>query len=188
MRGLIPDELLDSDIRTFTFPSQRKVFVYTPDSFALPPRRGSNGSSAHAWFRHVVDHVGTQVEFARVKQAIPARSDLAPEHLDGLGSDYLVDAYRSFEDCHLEGSSCELLLAVSGLAPASGTDPCGDSIGMLLGSIAGMEFSEEQWVLRQCPDGNPSAEHDAEELLARFMLRVSETPYASECRSSGASD
>src|SRR5690606_13673316 len=108
------------------FPGTGEAFVYTPDSFAVPRRGGTDGAGAHVWLREVVSDQTTQVRFANIKNSIPAIRDLDDNTLDGLVHERLRDTYRQFAACQTEGSSCRLLLAVSGLGPPPATDPCLD--------------------------------------------------------------
>jgi len=181
MRGLVPEGQRQV-IKSYAFPSETEAFVYTPDSFAIAPRQQSDGSSAHAWYSKVVNHKPTQIAFSRLKQSIPALSQLSSQEVGALNSEYLEQTYNRFRDCHDEASPCRLLLAVSGLGPALGVDPCVDAVGMLLATIAGVQYEAGDWERRDCQEPAPVDGHQAEIQLADVLLRVSETPYAEECR------
>jgi ABC-type glycerol-3-phosphate transport system substrate-binding protein len=169
------------------FPGTEDTFVYTPDSFSVPRRDGDDGAAAHLLIREVLDHQPTQLSFARTKQAIPAVRGLDDDALAALQSDYLADSYRRFEACQDAGSECRLLLAVSGLAPAPGADPCFDEVGYLLSRITGVQSQGERDGLlpdseRTCPTPLPSTTEEAQEQLVELLLRLSRTAYAAECR------
>lgn len=175
------DESAEAHVETVPFPGSDNTFVYTPDSFAVPRKLDDDGSSAHSWLKNVVDHKETQLAFSAVKQAIPARSDLNEQDLDALGSDYLKDGYLRFKSCHQEDSECRLLLAVSGLGPAAGHNPCFERIGMVLARIAGVEYPDADWPLG-CDLPIPHSVEDAQELLVTLLQRSAEDPYAPTCR------
>jgi ABC-type glycerol-3-phosphate transport system substrate-binding protein len=176
-----------ADIEIQPFPGTDGTFVYTPDSFAVPRRDDDNGAAAHLWIREVLDHRPTQLAFAAIKQAIPAVRNLDDGALAKLGSDYLSKSYRTFEACQEADSPCRLLLAVSGLAPAPGADPCFDEVGYLLSRITDVPSLDEVNGLlpdreRTCPTPLPRSREEAKEQLVNLLLEISRTAYAADCR------
>lgn len=174
-------------VEAIPFPGTQRAFVYTPDSFAVPRRTGSDGSGAHLWLREVVANVSTQIAFARAKHSIPAFTELSEEQLDALDNPRLAETHRAFSRCHEDDSDCELLLAVSGLGPSPAADGCFDEVGWLLartlGSISQPEAAaEEAGELRACARPLPRNPRAAgEELIERLMI-VSRTYFAEACR------
>ncbi len=184
LRGLIEDEDEWDYIQTFPYPGQEDTFVYTPDTFAAQYLPDSDGAPARTWLVDVLSKVETQVGFAQAKQAIPASSQLTDDQIEDLGSEYLSANYRQFKECHEDDSSCRLLLAVSGLSPAAGTNQCFDQLGMILAAIMGVEYPDEAWTNFEdgCGRRKPSSSEDAVDALVDLLLEVSKAPYASQCR------
>ncbi len=176
------DETLRDRIVTRLFPGTQGTFVYTPDSFSVPRRSQTDGSSAHAWFRDVINDKTTQLKFAREKQAIPALANLKSSELASLESDYLIANYEEFADCQKPNSECRLLLAVSGLGPAGAHDPCFDQLGMILATIAGQKYPQEIWNSHDCETPIPQSSAEAEKALVQLLLDVSARPFARRCR------
>lgn len=180
IRGSL-DEDSEGLVVTRAFPGSENVFVYTPDSFAVPRKLDDDGSSAHSWFRDVINHKPTQIAFAATKQAIPARADLNDDELDALGSDYLKQNYLQFRRCHEPDSDCSLLLAVSGLGPAAGYNACFERIGMVLARIAGVKYPDTEWS-EDCELPIPHSVQEAKDSLVTLLKRSAEQPYAPTCR------
>lgn len=186
MRAQVDERALERGvILNLPFPGTADAFVYTPDSFAVPKQVESDGAAVHRWLRQVVDDAPTQIDFARRKQAIPARSDLSKSDIEALDSSYLIDSYEQFSACHTSRDSCRLLLAVSGLGPASNVDPCFDRLGTVIARLASMEF-----VPRAFGAGTPSCERsmpdsieDAKEELVTVLRNHVMHPFRGECRS-----
>lgn len=169
------------------FPGTADTFVYTPDSFSVPRRDSDDGAAAHLWLREVLDHQPTQLAFARAKQAIPAVRGLGDAALAELESDYLARSYRKFEGCQSASSGCRLLLAVSGLAPPPGANPCFDEVGYLLSRVTGVESQDElDGILpgpeRTCETPLPETSDEAKAQLVDLLLDISRSAYAAECR------
>lgn len=193
IRSAVPENRR-ARVVTRIFPGTDGTFVYTPDSFSVPRRSDTDGSSAHAWFRDVIKDKGTQLRFAKAKQAIPSLVGLSEADLDTLKSntdeqqpdvltsDYLKNNYREFEDCQKPDSECRLLLAVSGLGPAGAHDPCFDQLALLLATITGLEYSQEIWAAHPCENPVPQSSAEAESALTELLLGVSAQPFASQCR------
>jgi len=188
MRAQVDETSLNRrEVDNFAFPGTKDAYVYTPDSFAVPEQSDSDGSAVHRWLSEVVDHAPTQIRFSRVKQAIPARADLSDSDLAGLNSTYLSDSYRQFSRCHRADNTCRLLLAVSGLGPASNVDPCFDRLARVIALLAGMESADRQQMagVPTCPRPMPTSKSDAKAELRRVLSAYSQYPYRSECRDHG---
>lgn len=174
-------------VRSMPFPGTAHAFIYTPDSFAVPRRGGSDGSGAHMWLKEVVADVETQIAFAQVKQSIPAVQGLSDEQLTTLGNQRLAESYREFERCQDPKSDCQLLLAVSGLGPSPAADPCFDEVGRLVARVAGLVSEEdreaqEEGALRECPLPFPVEPDAAGRELVERLVRESREPFAADCR------
>lgn len=180
-----------SSVEMLVFPNSQHNFVYTPDSFAVPRLKGKTGEHAHGWFRDVTDDTDTQLRFARQKWAIPAKRGLTD--LGELGSDYLEKSYAEFSDCQPDetgeaAEGCRLLLAVSGLAPGGGHDPCFDRTGALLAMIAGVKYDDQDWGIfaessrRECERPAPRDALEAKAQLRDVLEGVSAHPFAESCR------
>jgi len=171
------------EVAAVPFPGTRGSYIYTPDSFTVPrfgaPRQPANGVEAHLWLREVIDHRETQLDFARVKQCIPALSDLREEEFESLGSDYLRESYLEFTECQSADSDCRLLLAVSGLGPPPGSDACHDEMGLLLSHVAGFPVWEGT---SGCFDEPPADSEQATEAMIDILLRLSQERFAPHCR------
>lgn len=174
----VPDGL-QGRVAAVPFPGTQGTYVYTPDTFAVP-RVDDSGASAHLWLREVVDNRATQLAFAKVKHSIPAVVDLDDAALDELGSEYLRRSYREFSACQHPGTDCRLLLAVSGLGPAPGFDPCFDELGLLLSQIAGWSAWDD--TESRCFENVPANSAEAEEAMTEILLRVSQQRFAEACR------
>ncbi len=173
--------LVSGEVETRPFPGSEYAFVYTPDSFAVPASLNSAGEGEHQLLRDVVHHPETQVQFARRKQAIPARSDLSRAQLEGLGFRYLVDSYHVFGDCHRADSSCRLLLAVSGLGPPPNISPCFDRLGRVIALLAGMDAVPVDGE-DECERPMPTNFEEAEGELIEELREVRQNSFRAECR------
>ncbi len=181
------DEDERADIAIVPFPGTASTFVYTPDSFSVPRREDDDGAAAHLWLREVLDHQPTELSFARAKQAIPAVRGLDDVALAELDSEYLVASYKAFDACQRSDSGCRLLLAVSGLAPPPGANPCFDEAGYLLSRITGVPSQDEvdgtsPDPRRTCPTPLPRSRAEAKTQLVDLLLEISRSAYAAECR------
>ena len=183
------------ELEMLTFPNAVPTFVYTPDSFAVPRARGKDGSAAHGWFRDVINHRSTQTSFFKKKRAIPARNDIDPSTLHEPGFEYLQETYEEFHSCQPDATPqadkpCRLLLAVSGLAPGGGYDPCFDRTERVLAVLAGVEYDESDWREKDeansakggCEQPYPLDRKEAKQELLRILQQVSEHPFAEDCR------
>ncbi len=174
-------------VRSMPFPGTGHAFIYTPDSFAVPRRGGSDGSGAHMWLKEVVADVETQIAFAQVKQSIPAVRGLSEDELATLGNERLAESYREFGRCQDPESDCQLLLAVSGLGPSPAADPCFDEVGRLVARVAGLVSEEdreaqERGEPRECPLPFPVDPDEAGRELVERLVRESREPFAADCR------
>jgi glucose/mannose transport system substrate-binding protein len=171
-------------VASIPYAGTHDVFVFTPDSFAVPSQVKSDGAAARRWLTEVVHDLDTQIDFAAEKQAIPARAHLTRQDRDRLGSLYLRESYERFSECHDEKGDCRLLLAVSGLAPSPNVAPCFDRLGRILAEIAGMDYvvpeqSEKPGCSREMPQNVAQAKAE----LVTTLMDVSRTPFRRECRS-----
>lgn len=186
MRAQLDEATLDSGrVVSVPFPGTDDFFVYTPDSFAVPRQVKSDGSSARNWLTQVVDDLPTQLNFSRRKQAIPAASGLGATELIALGSDYLTQSYHEFSACHQRNSSCQLLLAISGLGPSPNLDPCFDRLGQVLAKVAGVKL--ERTVPQDpkagiCTRPMPESVEQAEAEMIEVLLAQAREPFRKECR------
>src|SRR5690606_37440729 len=99
----------------------------------------------------------------------------------------LTATYREFADCQLPGSDCRLLLAVSGLGPPPGADPCFDEVGKLLLRAIGIWSLEdldavEDGEPRTCEKTLPGDPEEAANALIDLMVGVADKPFARRCR------
>lgn len=189
MRAQVDEaSLVEGSVINLPFPGTKDAYVYTPDSFAVPEQFDSDGSAVQRWFSEVVDDGPTQINFGRIKQAIPARADLNESDLAGLKSQYLRDSYRQFSKCHESaGGSCRLLLAVSGLGPASNVDPCFDRLARVIALLTGMESVQRGQMVGvpACRRDMPKSIDEAKVELKHLLTTYSKSPYRSECRQVG---
>jgi glucose/mannose transport system substrate-binding protein len=177
------DGLMLPDVETVTFPGTAGSFVYTPDSFAVPRELGKDGSPAHGFLHQVVEDKRALIAFSNAKHSIPPRHDLTEEEISELGSDSLRASYRQFAACSGGESSCNLLLAVSGLGPSPGADPCLDEVDALLTlAAAGALPSDEFLMNRTCSSIFPLAREDAKDRLLQLLLGVGESRFVAGCR------
>jgi glucose/mannose transport system substrate-binding protein len=178
---------LDADaaarVDTVTFPGTAGRFVYTPDSFAVPRELKKNGFPARAFLNDVVADKEALIAFANAKHAIPPRKDLGDAEIDLLSSENLRSTYRQFASCGGADSDCKLLLAVSGLAPPPGTDPCFDEMDALLAyAVTGDMLPDDGSVSRQCRQEPPHTSEEAEARLIDLLLDVATRRFAATCR------
>ena len=166
-----------------TFPGTAGRFVYTPDSFAVPRELKKNGFPARAFLHDVVADKEALIAFSNAKHSIPPRKDLTDDEIDQLSSESLRSTYRQFASCGESEGSCELLLAVSGLAPPPGTDPCFDEMDALLAfAVTGHAPSDDGSVARQCQQERPTTSEEAEDRLIELLLDVATRRFAAACR------
>lgn len=177
---------LDDDaaarVDAVTFPGTAGKFVYTPDSFAVPRELKKNGFPARAFLHDVVADSRALIDFANAKHAIPPRNDLTEEEIGSL-SESLRSTYSQFATCGSTDHSCELLLAVSGLAPPPGTHPCFDEMEALLAfAVTGERPPDDRWTAPSCQQEPPTTSREAEALLIELLLDVATSRFAAACR------
>jgi len=169
-------------VDTVTFPGTAGRFVYTPDSFAVPRELKKNGFPARAFLHDVVADKQALIAFSNAKHSIPPRSDLTEREIDSLNSENLRSTYRQFADCGGADGGCQLLLAVSGLAPPPGTDACFDEMdGLLAFAVTGDAPPSDGPVARQCQP-MPATGKGAEARLIELLLDVATRRFAAACR------
>lgn len=175
-------ETLDR-VQITTFPGTAGSFVYTPDSFAVPRELRKDGFPAHAFLHEVVESKQALIEFSNHKFSIPPRRDLSQEEVQSLATSSLRDSYRAFAECEDSSEDCKLLLAVSGLGPPPGADPCFDDMDALL-TFAILNVEPPASVLRRrsCDQPFPSSRAKAEERLIDLLLGIARRPFADDCR------
>ncbi|HSC87908.1 MAG TPA: ABC transporter substrate-binding protein, partial [Polyangiaceae bacterium] len=167
-----------------TFPGTEEAFVYTPDSFAVSRLTDSDGAGANYWLREVVANRDVQLAFSARKYSIPALRDLEPTELERLDARQR-ETYRTFSACQTSPADCRLLLAVSGLGPAPGTNPCFDEIDRLLTRAVGASSAEDdapgdEGSESVCPlQEEPEA---AGQQLIDILVAVAREPFAADCR------
>jgi|GEM_PF-3053324 len=175
-------------VRLLPFPGTEELFIYTPDSFSVPRDNNSDGSEARVWFTDVMDNEATLLEFARQKNALPPFSDLSPARLSEAGfSQYLTDSYFKFADCAKSDGPCEVELAVSGLGPGAGADPCFDEAGRHLTHLAGFPTELQGAETDASPDRHcervlPDSPEAALEEFVQLVVGVSRDRFAASCR------
>lgn len=165
------------------FPGTAGAFVYTPDTLVVPRELEKNGYPARSFLKDIVSQKEALIDFANAKHSIPPRSDLVDDEIDTLATESMQRTYREFQDC--ERGGCELLLAVSGLAPPPGVDPCFDDIDALLTlAVTGIQPSQDQHAALRCPELFPQTGDSAAatDRLVELLLQVAEQRFASECR------
>jgi len=169
------------NVATVDFPGTDGVFVYTPDSFAVPREVRKNGFPAHYFLHEIVEVKDAVIEFSALKHSIPARNDLYDDDLKRLPTETLRDTYRRFSECDA-GSDCKLLLAVSGLGPPPGTDPCVDEIDALLTlAVTGVSPSQEMMEERRCPVPFPKPAEAADRLV-NLLISIGGRRFADDCQ------
>lgn len=169
-------------VATVDFPGTSGVFVYTPDSFAVPRELEKNGFSAHYFLHDIVESKAAVIEFSAIKHAIPARNDLDADDVERLPTASLRDTYQRFRDCD-SNRDCKLLLAVSGLGLPPGTDPCFDEIDALLTlAVSGRSPTEEALAGRRCAALFPSNPTAAAERLVDLLLTIGNRRFAADCQ------
>jgi glucose/mannose transport system substrate-binding protein len=171
-------------VSTTTFPGTQGVFVYTPDSFAVPREPKEDGSAAHTFLHEVVEDKAALIAFSNAKHSIPPRSDLSPDEVDMLGSESLRSTYRQFARCNEPAVDCQLLLAVSGLGPPPGTEPCFDEVDALL-TVAVAGRLPEPVPAQACNGPFPKTSAEAEARLMQLLLDVARQRFAAACRDAG---
>jgi ABC-type glycerol-3-phosphate transport system substrate-binding protein len=170
-------------VDTVTFPGTADKFVYTPDSFAVPRELKKNGFPARSFLDDVVANKAALIAFSNAKHSIPPRNDLSDDEVAALSSESLRSTYRQFTSCGSSDSDCELLLAVSGLAPPPGTDPCFDEMdGLLAYAVSGDAPADDGSGARQCRQELPTTSDEAEARLIELLLDVATRRFAATCR------
>jgi ABC-type glycerol-3-phosphate transport system substrate-binding protein len=170
------------DVQTTPFPGTADSFVYTPDSFAVPRELNKNGFPARSFLHDVVEDKAALIEFSNAKHSIPPRQDLTTTEIGMLASESLRASYRQFAGCN-DANGCKLLLAVSGLGPPPGTEPCFDEMDALLTfAVAGTPPSRALLDQRTCDQPFPSSSAAAEGRLIELLLGVARRRYAETCR------
>lgn len=168
-------------VASVSFPGTSGVFVYTPDSFAVPRELAKNGFPAHYFLHDIVERKAAVLEFSALKHAIPARNDLTDTDLERLPAS-LRETYERFRSCE-SSSDCKLLLAVSGLGPPPGTDPCFDEIDALLTlAVSGRSITDEARMARRCPEPFPPDRAAAAERLVNLLITIGHRRFAPDCQ------
>ncbi len=169
-------------VASVDFPGTRGVFVYTPDSFAVPRELGKNGFPARYFLHDIVESKDAVIEFSALKHSIPARSDLTDDDVNRLPTASLRETYRTFRRCD-ENRECKLLLAVSGLGPPPGTDPCFDEIDAILTlAVSDRPPPDETLAARRCTAPFPPDREAAAERLVELLLSVGGRRFAADCQ------
>jgi ABC-type glycerol-3-phosphate transport system substrate-binding protein len=170
-------------VEVVTFPGTLGTFVYTPDSFAVPRELKKSGFPARSFLHDVVEAKDSLIEFSNAKHSIPPRRDLTPDQIAALTSESLRSTYRQFASCNDSPETCKVLLAVSGLGPPPGTDPCFDEMDALLTfAIAGTKPSNDSLDARLCRDPFPATSAEAESRLIERLLLIGKQRFAAACR------
>ena len=176
-----PDAL--SSVETAAFPGTDGSFVYTPDSFAVPRELGKNGFPARSFLHDVIANKDALIEFSKAKHSIPPRQDLTPDEIEALAGENLRATYRQFARCSDPASGCQLLLAVSGLGPPPGAEPCFDELDELLSfAVSGSAPAADFLAGRLCDQPFPSTSAEAERRLIELLLSVATQRFAADCR------
>ncbi|HEY6079443.1 MAG TPA: extracellular solute-binding protein [Polyangiaceae bacterium] len=169
-------------VETISFPGTADTFVYTPDSFAVPRELKKNGFPARSFLQDIVADKAALIDFSNAKHSIPPRNDLNDTEVDSLASESMRATYRQFKVCDTS-EGCKLLLAVSGLAPPPGTDPCFDEMDSLLTfAVTGRDPSGNSSVPRRCASALARTGEEAEERLLDLLLQVAQRRFAADCR------
>jgi ABC-type glycerol-3-phosphate transport system substrate-binding protein len=172
----------EARVATVTFPGTAGTFVYTPDSFAVPRELDKTGFVARSFLHDVVEDETTLLAFSNAKYSIPPRVDLSPTQLDELRPS-VRETYERFRSCEADSSGCQLLLAVSGLGPPPGTNPCFDDIDALLTlAVMGVAPSAEQLDTRLCTEPFPNSESAATARMIELLLSIGNQRFAADCR------
>lgn len=174
-------EAAATKVQTVTFPGTAGSFVYTPDSFAVPREFGKSGFAARAFLHDAVENQETLLSFSRFKHSIPPLKDLSDRELEALASDGQRATYKRFSDCANDGVRCKLLLAVSGLGPPPGTDPCFDEIDALL-TLAATGVTSPVTEPRLCPLPFPIDPDEATWRLVELLSSIGNRRFAADCR------
>ncbi len=175
-------EQAPESVATVSFPGTQGVFVYTPDSFAVPREVMKDGFPAHYFLHDIVEDKDAVLEFAALKHAIPARNDLSDADLERLPTASLRETYERFRRCDSQ-QDCKLLLAVSGLGLPPGTDPCFDDIDALLTlAVSGRSPTEQAKAERDCKEPFPPDRAAAAERLVDLLITIGSRRFAPECQ------
>lgn len=177
------DDEMQANVATLTFPGTSGSFVYTPDSFAVPRELGKSGFAARSFLHDVIEDKQALIEFSNAKHSIPPRTDLSERDIAELSSASLRDTYREFVSCSAGKLDCRLLLAVSGLAPPPGADPCFDEMDALLAlATADPDTRLTPPEGRTCSEPFPRTSQEAEPRLLDLLIRVARQRFAAACR------
>lgn len=167
------------DVATATFPGTSGVFVYTPDSFAVPRELGKSGYAARAFLHDVLENKTILRRFSNFKHSIPPRWDFI-DQVDELNTETLQNTYRRFEGCSKGVDNCKLLLAVSGLGPPPGTNKCFDKVDALLTTATTGNAPPADTESTSCP--TPSTSSGATSQLIELLLGIARQRFAADCR------
>jgi glucose/mannose transport system substrate-binding protein len=168
------------DVETIAFPGTRGKFAYTPDSFAVPREFSKDGSAARHFLHDIVEDKANLIAFSNRKFSIPPRTDLEPTELAQFVG-HVQKTYEEFRSCNDNTSDCQLVLAVSGLAPPPGADPCFDDMEALL-SVAVRGRAVKARDASRCEKGLPSGARQAGAQLIELLKQVAQRPFAEACR------
>ena len=179
----VPEEAKERVVVS-TFPGTNSKFVYTPDSFAVPRDLKRNGFPARFFLRDVVGDKSALLAFSKIKHAIPPRRDLETGDLEELERAGLRSTYEEFVRCTEPNSGCRTVLAVSGLAPPPGIDPCFDEIEALLRyAVTDIEPEHDSGGDRLCTKWPfPDDGAEAEARLLDVLIEIGGQRYAKGCR------
>ncbi len=172
-------------VRTLSFPGTDDSFVYTPDSFAVPREPKENSFPARYFLQDVVADKSALIEFSNAKHSIPPRNDLTEDEVQQLNTEDLRATYRRFQDCSSAhpAEPCKLLLAVSGLGPAPGANPCFDETDEILAlAVAGIPPQGKRLDARRCDWPFPRDQVAARTYLIERLLEVGKQTFAAACR------
>lgn len=171
-------------VQISVFPGTHGKFAYTPDSFAVPRDLEKNGFAARFFLRDVVGDKTTLLRFSNAKHAIPPRRDLDDADRAQLTYPSLLSTYDDFVRCTDPRSDCEPVLAVSGLAPPPGSDPCFDEIEALLRyAVTGVEPEHDPEDERLCKKWLfPGDSKEAEARLLEVLIGIGGHRFAEACR------
>jgi hypothetical protein len=181
------DDAQRDNVVTVPYPGTADSFVYTPDSFAVPRELHKNGFPAAAFLRDVVADKEAVLEFSNLKHSVPARNDLTETEVAMLGTENLRRTYERYAECDRaafagSGQGCQLLLAVSGLAPPPGAQPCTAVDALLTLAVTGRKPTEQEKAERFCAEEFPETGAEAEERLIELLLSMAKARFAADCR------
>ena len=103
--------------------------------------------------------------------------------MPGVGVAGLSATYQQFTDCTQGKNGCELLLAVSGLGPSPGAQPCLDDVEALVAlAVTGKPPSEQMLEGRTCTEEMPMDSEHAEQRLIQLWLDMGQRRFVAGCR------